>query len=117
VSRDFETGTAQRRRARHLIDPANPPAPSRYSTELSSVQTWVLSTLAVTTILHMSAGLVVAAAFAQAMDARIGLLVIAGLFGVVSVAAGLAIHKRRILSWWLLLGWLPSIVGAWIVFR
>ncbi len=81
------------------------------------MQTWVLSTLAVTTILHMSAGLVVAAAFAKALDARIGLLVIAGLFGIVSIAAGLAIHKRRILSWWLLLGWLPSIVGAWIVFR
>jgi hypothetical protein len=113
----FDTRTRHRRRARHLIDPDNPPPPSRYSTELSTVQTWVLSTLAVTTILHMSAGLVVAAAFADAMDARIGLLVIAGLFGIVSVAAGLAIHKRRILSWWLLLGWLPSIVGAWIVFR
>ena len=105
------------RRRKHLIDPTNPRPPQRYSTSLSTVQTWVLSTLAVATILHMSVGLVFAAAYVDddRPDARIGLLVIAGLFGVVSIAAGLAIHRRRILSWWLLLGWIPALVGAYFV--
>jgi hypothetical protein len=85
---------------------------------LSRVQTWVLSTLAVTTILHLSAGLAVAAAFVEdsRLAARIGLLVIAGLFGVVAMGAGTAIHKRSLLSWWLLLGWLPAAVGAYFTF-
>jgi hypothetical protein len=102
---------------KHLMDPNNPRPPQRYSTSLSTVQTWVLSTLAVTTILHLSAGLVVAGLFADRIDAKIGLLVIGGLFGVVAVAAGLAIHRRPLLSWWLLLGWIPAIVGAYIAFR
>ena len=118
VTPDPVPAGASPRRRKHLIDPSRPPPPQRYSTSLSTVQAWVLSTLAVTTILHMSAGLVVAALFTDpsALDARIGLLVIAGFFGVVSVAAGLAIHRRRIVSWWLLLGWIPAIIGAYIVF-
>ena len=112
-----EADVAPARRRRHLIDLDNPPPPSpKYSMSLNRVQTWVLSTLAVATILHMSAGLVVAALFAPRMDAKVGLLVIGGLFGVVSVAAGLAIHRRRILSWWLLLGWIPAVVGAYLAF-
>ena len=64
------------RRRKHLIDPTNPRPPQRYSTSLSTVQTWVLSTLAVATILHMSVGLVFAAAYVDddRPDARIGLL-------------------------------------------
>jgi hypothetical protein len=118
VTPDPVSAGASPRRRKHLIDPSNPPPPQRYSTALSTVQTWVLSTLAVITILHMSVGLVVAALYADpgATDTRIGLLVIAGLFGVVSIAAGLAIHRRRILSWWLLLGWIPALIGAYIAF-
>lgn len=109
-------GASTRRRAKHLIDPDNPPPPSRYTTSLTTVQTWVISTLAVTTILHMAVGVAVAALFVDTLDARIGLLVIAGLFGVVSVGAGLAIHRRRVLSWWLLLGWVPALVAAYLAF-
>ena len=36
---------------------------------------------------------------------------IAGAFGVLAVAAGLAIHKRPLLTPWLLLGLLPALVG------
>jgi hypothetical protein len=98
------------------MDPNNPEPMRHDSMSLNRVQTWVLSTLAVTTLLHMSAGLVLAALVADTVDARLGLLVIAGLFGVFSVVAGLAIHKRRPLSCWLLLGWLPSIIGAYFIF-
>ena len=111
-----DTRPSTPRPRKHLMDPHQPRPPQRYSMSLSRVQTWVLSTLAITTILHLSAGLVVAALFADRPDARVGLLVISGLFGVVAVAAGLAIHKKSLLSGWLLLGWLPALVGAYFVF-
>lgn len=105
-------------RPKHLLDPDNPRPRRNDPMSLSSVQTWVLSTLAVTTILHLAAGLVVAAAFLDPArpGARIGLLVIAGLFGVVAVASGLAIHRHRLLSWWLFPGWTPAVVGAYLIF-
>jgi hypothetical protein len=86
------------------------------SMSLSQVQRWVMSTLAVTTILHLAAGLVVAAMYVDTLDARIGLLVIAGAFGVISVAVGLMIHRRSPLSPWLTVGTLPALVGALLVF-
>jgi len=99
------------------MDPNNPPPPQRYTTSLSTVQTWVLSTLAVITILHMSAGIVVAAFFVKdGLSSQIGLLVIGGFFGVVAVVAGLAIHRKSLLSWWLLLGWTPALAGAYFMF-
>jgi hypothetical protein len=77
-----------------------------------------MSTLAVFTIAHLSAGLVVAALEvpASVTTARVGLNVIAGAFGVAAVVAGLAIHRRSPLSPWLLLGLLPTAVGLWLTF-
>jgi hypothetical protein len=98
---------------------AGAPRPqSRYSTEVGTVQKWVLSSLAVITLGHLAAGLVVAALFApqSRLDARIGLLVIAGAFGVIAVGAALAIHKQNPLSPWLLLGFLPTLIGSYFVF-
>lgn len=83
---------------------------------LSQVQKWVMSTLAVSTILHLAAGLGFAAAYVDTLDAKIGLLVIAGAFGVIAVAVGLMIHQRKPLSPWLALGVLPTLVGAYVVF-
>jgi hypothetical protein len=42
--------------------------------------------------------------------------VIAAVIGVLAVAAGLLIHGRKLPSWWLLLGLLPGIIGAWFTF-
>jgi uncharacterized membrane protein YoaK (UPF0700 family) len=83
---------------------------------LSTVQKWVLSTLSAITVLHMAVGLVIAAAVSERLDAKIGLLVIAGAFGVLAVVAALVIHKLHPLSPFLLLGLLPSLVGAWVIF-
>lgn len=83
---------------------------------LSQVQKWVMSTLAVSTILHLAAGLVLAAMYVDTLDAQIGLLVIAGAFGVIAVAVGLMIHQRTPLSPWLALGVLPTLIGAYLVF-
>jgi len=83
---------------------------------LSGVQRWVMSTLAVTTILHLAAGLVIAALYVTTLDAQIGLLAISGAFGVIAVAVGLLIHQRSPVSPWLALGLLPPTVGAFLVF-
>ena len=77
-----------------------------------------MSTLATTTVLHLSVGLVFAA-FAvdgSRLDAQVGLLLIGAAFGMVAVAVGLLIHRHPVLSPWLLLGWIPSLIGAWLLF-
>lgn len=107
------------RRRRHLLDP-NAPRPLRdpraEHESLTKVQRWVMSTLAVTTILHMSGGLIVAAMFLPepTVSSQVGLCVIAGAFGVIAVIAARALHSRRIVSWWLALGVLPTAVGLWL---
>ena len=109
------------RRARHLMDP-NAPRQVRdrqaEANSLTRVQQWVMSTLAVTTILHLSAGLVLAALFLddRGPSSQVGLNVIAGIFGMIAVAAGLAIHRRSILTPWLAVGLLPGMIGLWLTF-
>jgi hypothetical protein len=111
------------RRARHLLDPDNLQQShrnSQSSTEsLGRVQRWVMSVLAVTTILHLSAGLAVAAYFMDEsrVGARIGLDVIAGVVGLLAVATGRLIHQKQPFSPWLVLGLAPGIVGLVLVLR
>lgn len=83
---------------------------------LTSVQRWVLSVLAVTTIMHLSAGLVVAAMFSpdSRPDAQIGLNILATVTAVVAVAAGRGIHGKNPFSWWLLLGLLVLPIGLFL---
>lgn len=106
-------------RRRHLMDPnAKRPAPDPEAlARLERVQRWVMSVLIVTTILHLSAGLAIASAFVDPdrLDAIIGINVVAALFGVVAVAAGLAVHKQSLVSPWLAIGLLPGIIGLVLV--
>ena len=107
----------------HRVTGANAPRPRETQAEdksLTKVQRWVMSSLAVITILHLSAGMIagawsIDAARSDARGARIGLCVIAGGFGIVAIAAFRAIHAKRILSPWLLLGLIPIFVGLWLV--
>lgn len=101
---------------KHLMVPGQPPRQRTDAMSLGRVQRWVMSTLAVTTILHLSAGLVIAALYVDTLDAQIGLLAIAGAFGVIAVAVGLMIHRRSPLHPWLALGVLPAVIGALFVF-
>lgn len=109
--------TEPTRRRRHLMDPDNPQRPSVESREITRVQQWVLSVLVATTILHLSAGLAVAGIFADGSrpGAGVGLNVLAAVCGVGAVVAARLIHRRRPLSWWLLLGLVPGAVGLWFV--
>lgn len=107
------------RRARHLMDPAQP---RRRTTpedleRLQRVQRWVMSALVTTTILHLSVGLVIASAHLDSdkRSAVVGINLLASAFGVVAVAAALAIHRRSVLSPWLLLGVVPGLVGLLVV--
>ena len=106
----------------HLLDLDAPRRviqdPEKDARDLARVQRWVMSTLAVTTILHLVVGMVVAAVMLDdAPDtSKIGLNVIAGIFGSMAVATGLAIHGKRIVSPWLLLGVVPTAVGLWLAF-
>ena len=112
----MSTSPAPRRQpkpARHLMTPGQPPRVSRQEQErsLTTVQKWVMSTLVVSTILHLAAGLVLAAAYVDPRSSKIGLLVIAGAFGVVAVGAGLLIHQKSLKTPWLALGLIVPLVG------
>jgi hypothetical protein len=110
------------RRPRHLLDPEDLRRSHQRSQgtkdSLSKVQRWVISVLAVSTILHLAGGVALLAIFMDEnrLDARVGLNLIAAFIGVVAVATGLLIHGKRPLSWWLLLGLVPGLVGAWFTF-
>lgn len=113
----------QEKGRRHLLDldaprqvVADPAAEER---DLARVQRWVMSTLAVVTLMHMPAGLILAAMYLDdaTLSSEIGLNVLAGLFGAFAVAGALAIHGRRVLSPWLLLGVVPTVVGLWLTLR
>ena len=93
-------------------------AASQSSTEsLTKVQRWVMSVLAVTTILHLAAGLVIAAVFMDdsRQGARLGLTVIAAIIGILAVVTGRLIHAKSPLTPWLLLGLIPALVGFWLI--
>lgn len=111
----------QERGRRHLLDLDAPRKvvldPVGEERDLARVQRWVMSTLAVVTLLHLVVGVVVAAVTLDApRDSLIGLNVIAGVFASLAVAAARAIHGRNVLSPWLLLGVLPTAVGLWLTF-
>ena len=111
-----------KRRPRHLMDPDNPQrevkSAATGSMHLEPVQKWVLSVLAAVTIAHLAVGLVIAAMYVDGdrTDARIGLNVLAGAFGVIAVVVFRAIHQLKPLSAWLLLGLVPTVVGLWLTF-
>ncbi|HEU5043509.1 MAG TPA: hypothetical protein VFT75_05185 [Nocardioidaceae bacterium] len=109
----------ERRKPRHLIDWDNPPPPRRAEPmTLTQVQRWVISTLTMVTIAHFAGGIVLAALTASPahQGGRLPLLLLAGVTGVCAVVAALAIHRKPLLSPWLLLGWLPTLVGAYFAY-
>ena len=99
------------------MDPAHPQRPSVESREIMRVQQWVLSVLVATTILHLSVGLAVAGVYADGSrpGAGVGLNVLAAVCGVGAVVAVRLIHRRMPLTWWVLLGLVPGLVGLWFV--
>lgn len=107
-------------RRRHLMDPSaprqkrDPEAVKR----LERVQRRVVSVLVMTTIAHLSAGVILAAvldAAGSGLGVKVGLVVIGALFWTVGVSAVLALNRRPPLSWWHLTALLPVAVGLALV--
>ena len=109
------------RRAKHLIDPTVPrqQATAEDVARLERVQRTVMSVLVGTTIFHLSVGLVIAAVVIDDSErvAQVGLCVLGGAFGVVAIAAAFAIHRRSMASPWLALGFVPTLIGLYVVLR
>ncbi|GAA4825379.1 hypothetical protein ACFQ0K_18380 [Nocardioides caeni] len=110
-----------RPRRRHLMDPNAPrqaPDPEAVA-RLQRVQRRIMSALLVTTVLHLSVGLVIAADHVgdDRLDAQIGLCVIAGAFMTGGVVTTLLVLGRSWRSPWLIVGCLPTVVGLWWVLR
>jgi hypothetical protein len=108
----------QPRKARHLMDLSAPRPPASSAAEkrsLTNVQRWVASTLVVSTILHLAFALILATEIITNPQpgAKEMLCVIAGVLSVISVALARLIHGKRPISWWLLLGTLPTFFGLW----
>ena len=110
---------------KHLIDPANPrPRQSREERQadlarLGRVKQWVTSVLAVTTMFHLSVGLVIAAMVVDEdrVDARIGLNVIAGILMLAGIVGARVIHEKKPLSLWLTAGLIIPAIGLYLTFR
>ena len=101
-----------------IMDPDHPVRPVN-DRSLRIVQEWIWSSLIVVTVVHLAAGIVVAAVLMDSKYSaqRIGLSVIATLMMLVGLMAARAIHKARILSWWLLCAPIPSAVGIYFICR
>ena len=90
--------------------PGQPRPRSTQGMSMGSVQRWVMSVLAVTTIGHFAAGLVFAAVLhGQPTHERADRhRPDAGVVGVLGVAAGFLIHQKSALTPWLLVGLIPA---------
>lgn len=82
----------------------------------TQVQKWVSTTLAVVLGGHLAEAMVIFALMTSRdyPATRIGLLVIAGIVGLLTAGGVRAIHQRRLLSGWLLLGLLPAATGVYL---
>ncbi len=80
------------------------------------VQKWVVTVLVVVIGGHLAEALVIFGLMAPEDHpaSRIGLLIIAGAVGLLAAGGVRAVHRRRILSLWVLLGLLPAATGVYL---
>jgi len=109
-------------RRRHLMDPNAPrrkPDPEAVA-RLEKVQRRVVSVLIMTTIAHLTGGMIVAAVLDVGGDkafSKVGLVVIGTIFWNVGVAAVRVLNKVKPVTWWHLTALLPLAVGLYLAFR
>ena len=84
---------------------------------LHRVQRRVVSVLIVTTLIHLTVGLILAADLADddRRDAQLALILLGAAFFVLGIAAVRAINKKSLLTWWMLTGLIPVAAGIWWV--
>lgn len=84
----------------------------------AQVQKWVSTVLTIAIIGHLSEAIALFGVMIRddKTSSAIGLLVIAGVLGILTVITIRIIHKRRILSSWLLVGLTPAAFGTYFAF-
>lgn len=107
-------------RRRHLIDPTQPRRQPTVEDldKLHRVQRRVVSALIITTLIHLTVGLIVAAKFDVAgdrADAKVALVLVGAAFFACGIAASRGINRKPILTWWLALSLIPAVLGTWWV--
>ena len=80
---------------------------------IERVQKWVMSALLLTVAFIFAGGLCILAAYADRAGAQPGLLVIAGVVGVLAMAGVRIINELPVAHPWLVFGLLPAAVGVW----
>jgi len=85
--------------------------------EIVRVQRWVMSALLLTTATLFASGLALLSVVVEDRGgARIGLMVIAGVVGVIAMVGVRLINEKTWLTPWLLLGLIPASVAAYFTF-
>jgi hypothetical protein len=84
--------------------------------QVERVQRWVLSALLLTVATLLASGVAIEAVTSDRAGDRAGLLVIAGVIGLMAMAGVRAINEKSIATPWLLAGLLPAAVGWYFVF-
>lgn len=102
------------------MDPSQPrKRPSAQDLErLHRVQRRVVSVLVMTTLVHLTVGLILAARFDVAghrADAKVALVLVGAAFFACGIAASRAINRKPVLTWWLALAVVPAALGIWWV--
>ncbi|KAA1416458.1 hypothetical protein F0U44_19295 [Nocardioides humilatus] len=106
-------------RRRHLMDPNAPRkvADPQDLERLHRVQRRVISVLIMTTLIHLTVGLILAADLVDddRLDAQLGLIILGALFFVMGIASVRAINKKPLATWWILTALIPTALGVWWV--
>ncbi len=84
--------------------------------QVERVQRWVMSALLLTVATIFASGMCVLAGTVDRAGAKPGLLVIAGVVGLMAMAGVRVINQKSVASPWLLLGLLPAAVGSYFLF-
>jgi len=98
------------------MDPNNPRPPQQRGKQMgiSQVQKWVMTIVVVGVVgLHATAMAAAPLAFnSHVPGAKVGLLLISGVFGMSAVVAARLIHKKSAFTPLLILGWIPAAAFA-----
>jgi len=84
---------------------------------LHTVQRRVVSVLIITTLIHLTVGLILAADAVSddRLDAQLALILLGAAFHVLGIAAVRAINRASLMSWWMLTALIPVGAGVWWV--
>jgi hypothetical protein len=85
--------------------------------EVERVQRWVASALVLTVCALLATGMAILSGTVDRAGARPGLLTLSCVVGLMAMAGVRVINRKRVLTPWLLLAFLPAVVvGAWFWF-